>query len=368
MQKIWQKIKAWLFPDKTVPRKPASIKSTANSEDYGHWYFKRDILDNLERYMTIARRIKKTDPEGYAIYRHVGAVIPTEKCMLPENDLPARWRVDNIRPSFCAVAALQEDNPGDMLGIKFAYIRKMTQPPFDVEPSNGTVYEVVAFYNRHDDESHYGRFTARFYASVDDQCNIKPLRQVIHSSQVIRHKNGDVSRIKHKSWGFPLFLTDDGVGESGPTTPEQRASFIFCMIASFSEQCLSACRVYATRNNITACFGVDVTRVPYFFKDRDDVVVNGQKKKIFHIVRTFPRTNKDGSITYVPSHFRGLRQFNWNGYEIHISMPGKHGIDVLDADFGAVSCDDGDEHLFPDSIHANAMMRRIGAYQRELRQ
>lgn len=361
--------RAFLSPKNRAKQNAPKVAPGADSEQAGHWYFKRDILDQLDRYMVIAGRIKKTDPEGYALYRHIGAVIPPEECGCVKFALPARWRVQKTRPSFCSVAFPDSETDKNMFRIKFAYARKISRLPFDVEPTNGTAYEVVLFYNRIEDDSYWGRFSARFYVAIDSECTITPLRQIHISNQTIRHKNGDTSNIRHKSWGFGPFMDGpNAIGMEHFKAPAERASFIFCMVAGFYEQSMSACRVYATKSGVTACFDIDVTRTPYFFKDRDDVFVGGQKKKIFHIVRTHPRTNKDGTTTYIKSHFRGVRRFQWNGYDILISMPGKHGVDVLEADFGATYCDDEDKDQFQNSVHSNVIARRIGAYQRELRQ
>ena len=43
---------------------------------------------------------------------------------------------------------------------------------------------------------------------------------------------------------------------------------------------------------------------------------------------------KDG--TAVKMHFRGLRDFTWAGYRVHISIPGLDHLDINDMDIGAV--------------------------------
>ena len=91
-------------------------------------------------------------------------------------------------------------------------------------------------------------------------------------------------------------------------------------------------KVKAYKGRLAAIFSVNVLRTPYFFKDRDLCVnVRGKKKKIFHIVRTHIR--KTGSV--VRTHFRGMREFNWNGYKIRITVPGWHHVNTHDLDIGA---------------------------------
>ena len=84
-------------------------------------------------------------------------------------------------------------------------------------------------------------------------------------------------------------------------------------------------RIRAQKGSIPCIFSVDLLRTPYFFKDRDTKVnVNGVKKRIFHIVRTHKRKFKNGREIFVKSHFRGLRHFRWNDYNVTITMPGFH--------------------------------------------
>jgi hypothetical protein len=87
---------------------------------------------------------------------------------------------------------------------------------------------------------------------------------------------------------------------------------------------MSMVRVEASKGAEIAVFGVDITRTPYFFKDRDKV----EGRRIFHIVRTHQRVRADGTVRPIKTHFRGLRYFRWNGYDIKITVPGWHHKDI----------------------------------------
>ena len=72
-------------------------------------------------------------------------------------------------------------------------------------------------------------------------------------------------------------------------------------------------------------FNIEMTRTPYFFKNRSKTVsVNGSTRKIFHITRAHKRIGAGGRETFVKSHFRGERKFMWKGYDVQITMPGLH--------------------------------------------
>ena len=97
-------------------------------------------------------------------------------------------------------------------------------------------------------------------------------------------------------------------------------------------------RVAVKKNKVTAVMNVNVERTPYFFRDRDPIVVDGVTKRIFHVVR--PHERADGSV--VRMHFRGAKQFVWNGYDVSITVPGKDHADWMDASMSGFDADPAD--------------------------
>jgi hypothetical protein len=83
----------------------------------------------------------------------------------------------------------------------------------------------------------------------------------------------------------------------------------------------SMTRITATNSDgLAAVFSVNIHRTAYFFQDRDiHVNEEGSRKRIFHFVR--PHVRSDGSV--VKAHFRGENEFDWAGYHIKITIPGK---------------------------------------------
>jgi hypothetical protein len=95
-------------------------------------------------------------------------------------------------------------------------------------------------------------------------------------------------------------------------------------------------RISMKKGGLATVMNVDIVRTPYFFSDRDHVVVDSVKKRIFHVVQTHERDIGDGRSTYVRTHFRGLRRFTWNGYEITITAPGRDHNDWAHSDIAAI--------------------------------
>jgi hypothetical protein len=89
---------------------------------------------------------------------------------------------------------------------------------------------------------------------------------------------------------------------------------------------------------LAALFSIDVIKTPEFFADREVEALdcNGHRKKIFHIVRTHGRA----SGGFVKTHFRGVRNFSWNGHAIEISVPYRDHFDMAEFDLGALDEDE----------------------------
>ncbi len=99
-------------------------------------------------------------------------------------------------------------------------------------------------------------------------------------------------------------------------------------------------RVAVSKGRQTAIFTIDMLRSPYFFSDREPVIINGVQKRIFHYVKPHTRTYPNGTTTKIKSHFRGLSKFDWLGYKVSITVPGKTALDILTFDPAAYNAED----------------------------
>jgi hypothetical protein len=314
-------------------------------EETGQWYFKRDILDRIDQYFVYIQRMKKADREAYDMYSKVGATILSPKGMVAEG-IPAEFK-SGIRPTFGASAFLgtgdsKEENEKYTF-MKFAYFKKLTANTADIEPFfGGPIYQLTVFLSDSvEDKGNLG-FSLWSYVGVYPDGRIKVLRYVEATHQKIIHKDrqGGTSTIHRMGWTYGLNLdrelttsTNKERERWNSLSIQGRAEVIFGITLSGYIWSSGALRVSVAKKNIKAVFCIDLLRTPYFFDEREPVYADkGHKKRIFHIVRTHKRTYKDGKETYVHSHFRGLRRFNWHGYEILITMPGTHHTPIIDFD------------------------------------
>ena len=183
-------------------------------------------------------------------------------------------------------------------------------------------------------------------------------------------KKGHFS-IPYTHWGIA-----DVAGAYGrlDMPPEDYLCRVFMEAALMYESAAlgSMVRITATKGKLTATFGVDVKRMSYFFSDRD-VVLNskGSTARIFHIVRA--HTRKDGST--VPFHFRGLRQFEWAGHQINITVPGRDHAPLPEFDVGSVDMSDEEAKQkrairgagIANFINDKIIKDRLGAWQKSPR-
>lgn len=85
--------------------------------------------------------------------------------------------------------------------------------------------------------------------------------------------------------------------------------------------------IVARKNGIKVTFLVAENSWKRFFRNRIDAIASdGKRKRIFHAVVAHERVCHNGKITPVRTHYRGTRNFDWNGYNIKIVMPGRHGM------------------------------------------
>ena len=306
-------------PTVPITAKPAlpAEGGALDVERAGQWFFRRDVLDRLDTYFTDIAGMRKEDPEAYQLYAQYGGVVAPADTALLRNELFDRSRVS--RPNRVPFGAVQM-SPGAVpdaearVRIRFIWFRKIKPVGRRgvVQPLYESTYEVTAFLPR----KRQTFVPVWFHVGVDRAGQVRLLK--------VRGEFG--------SWGYPATVLQ--WAKDNGQTPQALAAGVFVWAFSVFCNASTGLRVDVEKGGVHAVFGVDMLRTPYFFADRDTTVsVGGRRKKIFHIVRTHPRTLPDGRVVYVKSHFRGERAFDWNGYAVKLSMPGKHHADWLDASF-----------------------------------
>ena len=338
-------------------------------ELYGEFYFRDTILDQLDRYFVYLRRMRARSKDEYELYRQIGAVIlpyaavplhfasdrkikPHER-EIPEPKLPTWFNLQ--RPTFgCFVygadphtekVELDESDPGrrgwNIWYPRFLSISKYERPPLAVEPAHGDgdVYVMSIWWDRPNDPK-YRHADARHqdfavFISRDGK-KLRVLRQMSYSMvRIFSKRKNEWFKIPHHGFCIPqeyaAWAKDHECGV------EKFLLSTFCSAVAHLEHAgYSMVRVTATKGSMSAVFGVNIKRMAYFFQDRDVTLTkNGIRKRVFHIVRPHERKTKSGAVA-VPFHFRGERCFEWAGYHIEITVPGREYPNPNDINFGMI--------------------------------
>lgn len=361
-------------PPAPTPR--ARVAATAAAIVPGQFYFRDTILDQLDEYMIYLKRMKRADPQAYALYSKIGAgVMPVrgainrieDRKFVADRQL-SPWFLQTL-PTFGAIACAvspfieaDEDKDERYIYPRFFWFTKYErnrQSP-QVEWTNlGTCYSCTVYWDKKSFPKLKQGSPQEFPVAIDPQGGVHVLRTLNNSCQVIRHKHGryrgHTSAVPQQRWGISSEFLRWAKSHDAPPQQFLAQQFIYAA-NSFEAVNSSMIRIEARKEGITATFAVDVLRTPYFFTDRDETVTEaGTKQRIFHAVRTHVR--KNGSA--VRMHFRGLRRFRWNGYEVRILVPGREHLDVTEVNFGTI-----DEHWAAEtgaSVEVHELSGRLAA-------
>ena len=343
---------SWGTASVVAPAKVISKAAPATKEDeYGEFYFRHTILDQLGRYFVILKRMKHGDKEAYDLYSRLGAYILPERSNgfgeYERDVLEPRWL--ELRPSFGMVLYGSRSQEVKIDKEKKFYVPfavyfnkyRLARAPTIVQPVNsGDVYRCTVYWDTFHG-SRDGGTPTEFALNVSPSGEVHILKVLENKNIKVRAKKGkgrgSTFTVPQRSWGVPSFF-EDWAEENGKDVQSFLASIFIQTANAQIAAADSMIKVSAYKGRLAAIFSVNVLRTPYFFKDRDLCVDHkGNKKKIFHIVRTHVR--KTGSV--VRTHFRGIREFNWEGYKIKITVPGWHHVNTHNLNIGATD----EEHI-----------------------
>lgn len=372
----------------------------AESEIWGEFNFRDTILDQLERYFFYLKRMRQNDKEAYHEYRQIGATLMPYAALawdrldhqflgkLPERDEEPDLHKPELPPAFrrnlpgfgCYAYGTDPHTEesereckmsGDLVRWvpKFLYFVKYQLPPIEIQPMSGvTIYKVTVWWDRpfgsRKATRSKGGVPQCFGIAVFPDGGLKALKILIPKDIVIRGKRRDANgyrttHVRRSEWVIPKYLhLHEG------ETPALKLEQLFARTAHWHEHtALSVFRVAVSKGKETATFGVNPSRAPYFFADRETTIdTTGRKQRIFHIVRPHERQLPNGKTLSVKLHFRGLRRFKWAGYDVSITVPGLHHLDIAEFDVGSID----DRWMDPDEKKKSLDGKQFGAWMKKL--
>lgn len=342
MKQIWIWLKSW-FPSEVVI--PIERKRRVKEHDGVHYYL-GDLLDNMDHYMRVMKEIKKWNPDDYDWFSRIGAPVISsdglrytgESPHLRKGHFPARMG-SHINAEY-----LHEEK---VIYLGFLSFIKMRFIP-GVQYSNHNIYAGVFYWD--DMKGKYKTVIGEpFYIAVSESGNIEVLRALHESYEVPKKRRKRGRRgIPVQRWRIPSSLRM--IKEHWEKTHDEKttlqavAQHFFHACYNTHEASHRGLQVKVQKDGVSCLFAIDMLRTPYFFKDRIKVKTeSGKTKPIFHIVKTHQRKNQRPD-SFVRTHFRGLQEFNWVGYDVKIILPTRSlfGFDSVAEDAEVINEQAGD--------------------------
>jgi hypothetical protein len=223
----------------------------------------------------------------------------------------------------------------------FIYFHKMKRPLKVQAVGSADVYRLTCFYDDLD------KFQAPLvcHLAVDSNAQIELLKEelkITHRIHPSGRKRGHARSLPFNlvssHWAVPEWIQwvvdDKGANPKGVTAEQWVTRMLVLAVVS---------HYYATQRIVirvkhgtcVAAFGIELPTAKRFFKDREKTTAiarDGKRKRIFHAVRAHDRRLPIGRVTDVKAHYRGIRTFDWNGYQIHIVFP--NNTKVFDMNIG----------------------------------
>lgn len=309
----------------------------SNHGDLGRIEFslRGDVLEKLDVYFKRFHRISKIDPDVYGLFSLIGTSLCSDEneCLARDMDVLAR-EFDIERTPAMACVMLGKDlvsETDDRLEVAFVayvrYARDTVIPGVQPPPTTHMLYSVNIYFADHT----HDLVPAQMFLAVDKDGDVRVLKQ-----RVQEHHRVGKDTISRTGWALP-FIVQLYAKERGLNVTEVPNSILAFAISAAVRDAESI-QVRATAGPITAAFNVAIGSTPKFFADRDiEVNDRGSRKRIFHIVPGYQKT--DGTL--VRMHSKGLREFRWNGYRIHIGKPSLDFKSPSDFRAGALFEDEG---------------------------
>lgn len=308
-----------IVTSKHVVTKPCSSKAKVDHSQ-AHYYL-GDLLEKLDEYFEDVRFLRRNAPDMADLFEKAGCSLMSRQQLISATVEPFFFKHLPAQGCFFFGRSKDAKKDDDIVPASFMYFMKHHQP-INVQPSNGVTYVIGGVYNfkfRHVFEWHVAVFPdGTLKVLKETQARTHVFGNKKHSSQVVRME-----------WDYPATLKElarnSRKSAKKDTTLDEFAYGLFAIMVNSATSSEMDMNVRVRKNEKVATFAINMLRTPYFFADREKTVNdNGRTERILHIVRPHRRKNKNGVEKVVKAHWRGLRRFMWNGYDVSIGMPGTH--------------------------------------------
>ncbi len=297
-----------------------------------------DVIAGLDDYFVTFAKVRKVNPAAYSYFSRIGVPLCLDKMAI--------WRksMDGLESGMMPVVANHQGMPGYMglffpttaekaretwvndesAFLDFQLYEKRRRNVVTVAPPGWTIFDhqqfhlprsgVVTSADRRKYPGLVKTWGFQYFLGIGPDGAVRALPMQWERQQ--RLKSGDV--ITHSKFSIPAGLTNLKNG----STPHGYAAWMFVTMSNFAATALSGAQVSIRRGEQVARFGVPISYLKSFFRDRD--AGGGRRNPILHYVADQTRTLADGREILVGEHLRGARKFSWRGHEVVVGAPGIH--------------------------------------------
>jgi len=337
---------------KAKPERKRRRKNTKRERGgFGEYYTIKELLEDLDKtFDDIKKMTPRRNSHAQRLVKKYG---PHIIGMEDSNDKIAFSRLESFRaygyPAFLINYHNSDRsdtsglNEGDGWCDQFFVATKLTKIPMFLKKKGHVYYEVTGVTydgGKKMKEPHEYTFTIDINKDTGD---VRAMPSELPQEHIIPSKTRGVRSNRYTSfhWRYPD-LEDDS-HKDADRTPAGLKKYLegsFCLTYNLTMRREYNVNVIVKKGKRRATFSVPIHQWKYFFKDRIKAKTkNGNTKPIFHWVSAHVRHAKTGDQN-VKTHMRGVRHFWWSGYEIRITLPGRHSVSQASFDVSSIVVDD----------------------------
>lgn len=228
----------------------------------------------------------------------------------------------------------KKEDTKDKIHQRFMFCLRAAKLPVNVEATRGTPYQFGACYECSEDDNGKPMPSRLIWVwcwivvkpdgTLRIPHELRPVWNQIRHSRTLPGSKGMAgarqSTVYNRTWCMPSFA----IAEQG-RDQEQYETFLKCSFRQLVEWWSGRKNQWSVgirKDGHRVTFSIAPEHTSAYFADREMVVnVEGKPRKIVHYVRPHVRSNGQE----VKEHIRGLRHFNWKGYECSVIAPGLKG-------------------------------------------
>lgn len=333
----------------------------ANAIDMHH------VLDRLPQYFEHLRMLKDVDAGAYSLFSTLGGQIAL--------DDGTRFDVGGVSAEFlanppqvrCVFLHSEVDADGvtadDMVPASIIYMMKLAGGQICVNdqsiamiPADGITYRYVTVM-RFKGKPH----VATCFVHIDDEGTIRALPERLQVHQAIpgRYHQNSPHTIRHAKVRVPTWIAD--MAHDNKMDPDAWLTHVVSLCAS-AKRADDAILVRAHKSGMAAAWTIHRRDAKRFFaaRERDE---DGRRRRVLHYVASFDRVTASG-VQSVREHYRGAREFAWQGYDIEVSGLNFHHKDFFEAPIEQYE-DDGQGPPMGGTVSLKKVVRNVIAHYRE---